>query len=85
MLKVKLFDSQAEFVLVSQELLPKLLGLLRELPQIKTIIVFEEPHRGPIASKLDVHSSCRILSFEEVLEYGSASEVFTFFMISTWN
>jgi hypothetical protein len=73
-----LIFQKAEFVIVSQELLPKLQGLLRDLPQIKTIIVFEESNRGPISSNLDANSRCKILTFEEVLEYGSASEVITF-------
>jgi len=75
MSKIISLFTKAEFVLVSQELLPKFLGLLKELPQIKTIIVFEESHKGPISSYLDANVSCRILTFDEVIEYGYLSEV----------
>lgn len=61
--------------MVSQELLGKFLGFIHEMPQIRTVIVFEEPHKGPISSSIE-GTVCKIIAFEEVLKLGNLLEVF---------
>jgi len=65
---------QAKYALVSQELYPKLLNILPDLPELKTIIVFEEPHKGPVRPLPD-ESECKLYTFEEVVQIGYEAEV----------
>ncbi len=61
--------------MVSQELLQKFLGFIHEMPQIRTIIVFEETHKGPLSS-LVYENILKIVPFEEVLTLENSLEVF---------
>jgi len=41
-------QTQAQYICTSQELLPKLIGILDRLPHVHTIIVIEEPWKGDV-------------------------------------
>jgi len=57
-----------------QELFPKLCNVLKELPHVKTVIVFPEPHKGEIPS-LPEGVDVRVKTFTEVIELGQTSQV----------
>ena len=57
-----------------QELFPKLCNVLKEIPHVKTIIVYEEPHKGRIPSLPD-GVDVTVKTFNEVIELGQSSQV----------
>jgi hypothetical protein len=57
-----------------QELFPKLCNVLKDLPHVSTIVVFEEPHKGDIPP-LPEGSQVRVRTFNEIIELGQTSQV----------
>ena len=59
-------------VIVSQELLPKLGKILPLLPNVKLVIVMEEPWNGPINLKFE---SVKVYAFNSILKIGKQSGI----------
>ena len=62
----------APIIIVSQELLPKLEAALPSLPNVKTIVVMEEPWNGPLDWS---YGNINVYSFKSIIQKGSKSDV----------
>ena len=64
-------QTSAPIVIVSQELLPKLVNVLPSLPNVETVIVMEEPWNGPL--DLDI-INLKVYPFSSVVAIGQESD-----------
>ena len=64
-------QTNAPVVIVSQELLPKLVNVLPSLPNVESVIVMEEPWNGPL--DLNIVSS-KVHPFSSIVASGQKSE-----------
>ena len=64
-------ETEAPVVVVSQELLPKLIKVLPSVPNVKSIIVMEEPWNGALNPKeLLLDENVHIYTYESIVESG---------------
>ena len=70
---------EAQTVITSQELLPKLAEALPDLPDVAHVVVFEEPWRGHLPEDFsfnpDIKHNVKLMSFGQVVDLGSQSTV----------
>ena len=67
-------QTASPIVIVSQELLPKLVEVLPSLSNVETIIVMEEPWNGPLMDDLTI-GNVKIYTFNNILQIGENSDV----------
>lgn len=67
-------ETEVSCVVTSVSLLPKLLQLRRKIPQVTLVICFEDSLRKVTADERSSDPSLRVLTYEEVLRAGGASQ-----------
>ena len=50
-------------------------NVLKDLPSVTTIIVFEEPHKGEVPSLPEAAKDIKLIKFEDVIELGKTAKV----------
>ena len=68
-------ETEAPVIVVSQELVPKLLKVLPSLPNVETVIVMEEPWTGPLdLTNLQINN-INAYTFNNVIKMGEKSQL----------
>ena len=66
-------ETEAPIVIVTQELLPKLIKVLPSIENVKTVIIMEEPWIGKLNLENEELQKLRSLTFHEVIHLGDQS------------
>ena len=66
-------ETEAPIVIVTQELLPKLIKVLPAVSNIETVIIMEEPWLGELDTNYGMLQKLKVLTFEEIVKIGTES------------
>ena len=66
-------ETAAPVIVISQELLPRLINVLPSLPDLETIVIMEEPWNGTLNLNNKEMNKLRICTYSEVIKMGQKS------------
>ena len=66
-------ETGAPVIVISQELLPRLINALPSLPDLETIVIMEEPWNGTLDLNNKKMNKLRIYTYNEVIKMGQNS------------